>query len=160
MLTSNIDLGKDVFVDVSSSINNVKIGSKSKIARNCSIFGSKEHQLIMGCNCYVGMNTVINGYNSVVIIGDFVSIAQNVSIMSDSGPNMSDILQSKFPIEMKPITIGNHCWIGAGATILPGTVLEDFCVVGANSVVRGHFKEGSVIAGAMAKVIRVEKYDI
>lgn len=159
MILSNILLGEDVNVDISSTINNVKIGDSCKISKNCSIYGSKKELLIIGNDCYIGMNTIINGFSSQVTIGNNVSIAQNVNIMSDSGPNMSEILQKKYPIEKKEIKIGNHCWIGAGAILLPGTILADYSIVGANSIVKGIFPKGAVIAGSLAKIIKVENYD-
>lgn len=50
------------------------------------------------------------------------------------------------------ISIGDHCFIGMGAIILPGVTLADHCIVGAGSVVTKAFLEpGSVIAGNPAK---------
>lgn len=160
MITGNLQLGPNVYIDSTSSINHITIGMLSKVAKNCSLYGSKTHQLIIGSNTYIGMNSIINGYNEKVTIGSYVSIAQNVNIMSDSGPNMSHILQQKFPLEVGKVEIGDHCWIGAGVTILPGTKIGNYCVVGANSVVKGIFEDGSVIAGCLAKKIRVESYDL
>jgi acetyltransferase-like isoleucine patch superfamily enzyme len=53
------------------------------------------------------------------------------------------------------IRIGRGCWIGFGSVILPGVVLGDHTVVGANSVVTRSFEQGRVvIAGAPAVEIR------
>jgi acetyltransferase-like isoleucine patch superfamily enzyme len=46
-----------------------------------------------------------------------------------------------------PVKIGNNVFIGAGAIILPGTIIEDNVIIGAGSVVRGFIKPGSVIVG-------------
>jgi acetyltransferase-like isoleucine patch superfamily enzyme len=43
-----------------------------------------------------------------------------------------------------PVTIGKNVWVGAGALILKGAVLEDDCVVAAGSVVKGHVKSGTI----------------
>lgn len=43
------------------------------------------------------------------------------------------------------IVIGNNVWIGANVTILRDTIIEDGCVVGANSVVKGHFSSNQII---------------
>lgn len=54
---------------------------------------------------------------------------------------------------LKPITIGNNCFIGARTTILPGTIIDDNCIIGACSVVKGHVPEGSIVCGNPAKRI-------
>lgn len=50
--------------------------------------------------------------------------------------------------------IGDNCFIGYGAMILPGTKLGRQCVVGANAVVKGEFEDYSVIVGVPGKVIK------
>ena len=54
----------------------------------------------------------------------------------------------------KAIEIGERCFIGCNAVIMPGVKLGANCIVGANSVVTKSFEEGSVIAGAPAKLLR------
>lgn len=154
MKTSNIFLGKDVEIETSSSINNIKIGDNVKIAKNCSIYGGPDNLLEIGNKTYIGMNTIINGFSSKIKIGKRVSIAQNVNIMSDSGPNASEIMQKIFPIKKKEIIIGDDCWIGTGSIIMPGVKLGKMCVVAANSFVKDSFKSFSVIGGNPAKLIK------
>ena len=154
MKFSNIKLGEDVKIDPSSTINNVTIKDNVKIAKRCSLFGGPDNILEIHKGSYVGMNTIINGFAAKVIIGAHVSIAQNVNIMADSGPNASPAMQKLFPIEKAAVIIGNHCWIGAGAVIMPGVQLGDFCIVAANSYVNKSFLPYSVIGGSPAKLIR------
>lgn len=54
---------------------------------------------------------------------------------------------------VRPVKIGNNCFIGARTTILPGSVIEDDCIIGAGTVVRGHIKNGSVASGNPVKII-------
>ena len=154
MIYGNIYLGSDVNIDPTTSINQVKIGNGTKIAKRCSIYGSAEHPLEIGENSYIGMNTILNGYTASLKIGHHVSIAQNVNVMVDSAPNASELMQRIFPCQVAPVTIGNHCWIGASVVILPGVTLGDFCVVATNSVVKTSFPPYSIIGGTPAKLIR------
>ncbi len=154
MKFANITLGNNVEIDPSTSFNNVIIKDNVKIAKRCSIFGGAENPLEIHQDTYVGMNTIINGFAAKVIIGMNVSIAQNVNIMADSGPNASLVLQRIFPITIGPIMIGNHTWIGSGAIIMPNVTLGNYCIVAANSFVDKSFSDFLVIGGTPARIIR------
>jgi acetyltransferase-like isoleucine patch superfamily enzyme len=99
----------------------------------CSSFGcffQAVGKIKMGSNCWFAQNSCIITSNH-----DFDNIAINAP--------------------PKPITIGNDCWIGANAVILPGVVLGNHTIVGAGSIVTKSFPEGHcVIAGNPAKTIR------
>jgi NDP-sugar pyrophosphorylase family protein len=55
--------------------------------------------------------------------------------------------------EVLPVVIGEACYIGAGAIVLPGATLGDGAVIGAGSVVRGEIPAGAIAAGNPARVI-------
>ena len=154
MKFANIKLGADVEIDPSSSVNNVVIGDRVKIAKRCSIYGGPDNQLELGPDSYVGMNSILNGFRAKLKIGKNVSIAQNVNIMVDSGPNASPAMQKIFPIEEGPVQIGDNCWLGANVIIMPNVILGDYCIVAANSYVKKSFPEFSIIGGNPAKLIR------
>ena len=77
------------------------------------------------------------------------------------GPNVAIISQTHdiSDFDKAPptggIRIGRDCWIGLGAVILPGVILGDRTIVGANAVVRQSFPDGGVVvAGVPAKAVR------
>jgi len=154
MKFSNINLGNDVEIDTSSSFNNVIIGDNVKIAGRCSVYGGPENQLEIGENTYIGPNSIINGFAAKVKIGENVSIAQNVNIMADSGPNASPSMQNVFPIEKGPVIVGDNCWVGASVIIMPNVTLGVYCIIAANSFVNRSFPEFSIIGGSPARLIR------
>lgn len=154
MKIANINLGKDVEIHETTSINNVIVGDNVKIAKRCSVFGSINTPIIIGANSYIGMNSILNGYSCKLKIGSNVSIAQNVNIMVDSGPNASKNLQCVFPIIKGSVVIGEHSWIGASSIIMPNVKLGKYCVVAANSYVTNSFENFSIIGGCPARLIR------
>lgn len=154
MKFSNIILGEDVDIDTSSNVNYIAIGDRVRIAKRCSVFGGPDNQLVIGNDVYIGMNTTIVGFWAKITIGNNVSMAQNVDIMSASGPNASERLQRIFPIKKLEVEIGAHSWIGACAIIMPGVKLGEYCVVAANSFVNHSFPSFSIIGGNPAKLIR------
>jgi acetyltransferase-like isoleucine patch superfamily enzyme len=50
--------------------------------------------------------------------------------------------------------VGKRVFVGVGAMILPGAVINDDCVIGAYSVVRGEIQAGSLVVGNPGKVVR------
>lgn len=55
----------------------------------------------------------------------------------------------------KDIVLGDHCWIGMNAVLLPGVQLGPHTIVGAGAVVTKSFLEGyCVVAGNPARIIK------
>lgn len=154
MKFANIILGKEVQIDPSTSVNNIKIGDNVRIGKRCSLYGGSDNILEIGDNAYIGMNTILNGFAAKLIIEKNVSISQFVNIMVDSGPNASPGMMKVFPIEKGPVTIGHDSWIGASVIIMPNVSLGEFCVVASNAFVNESFPAYSIIGGTPAKLIR------
>ena len=101
-------------------------------------------------NCIQG-TCYIQNKRYKVTIGNNCYIANNVGLITEQ----HDVYDLDNHSEGKEITIGDWCWLGMNVVIMPGVVLGDHTVVGANSVVTRSFQGGYVvIAGAPAKVIR------
>lgn len=52
-----------------------------------------------------------------------------------------------------PVTLGPYCFVGAHATLLPGTRLGKGCMVSAYSLVSGEFPDFAIIAGNPAQQV-------
>lgn len=93
-----------------------------------------------------------------VTIGDGTMLASKVFISDHSHGNVQSDELTLAPIDRKlvskPVSIGRNCWIGEGACILPGVILGDNVVVGANAVVTHSFPANSIVAGCPAKLLR------
>lgn len=54
----------------------------------------------------------------------------------------------------EPISIGNNSFVGARATLLPGSSVGNNCIVGSCAVVKGRIPDNSIAVGCPAKVIK------
>ena len=94
-----------------------------------------------------------------IIIGDRVSIAPNVTMISESEPNNSPHLSNiqyvkENLIKDEKIIVEDDVWIGASATILPGVKIGKGAIIGAGAVVTRNVEPYTVVAGIPAKVVR------
>lgn len=88
-----------------------------------------------------------------ITIGNQCAIGRNVLIMDLDAHEITYADGRKNAITA-PVTIGNHVWIGAGATVLKGVTIGDNAIVGAGSVVTKDVPANCIVAGNPAKVIR------
>ena len=90
-------------------------------------------------------------YEATITIGKDVHIAANVGIITQNHNPANP--EEHLPGE--EVVVGDNCWIGMNAVILPGVKLGPYTTVGAGSVVTHSFEEGHcVIAGNPARIIR------
>jgi acetyltransferase-like isoleucine patch superfamily enzyme len=88
-----------------------------------------------------------------ITIGDRVSIAPRVTLVTSSHPNNSRI-RAFAPLSQGPIVIEDDAWLGAGCVVLPGVRIGRGAVIGANSVVHQDVASLHVVAGQPARTVR------
>jgi acetyltransferase-like isoleucine patch superfamily enzyme len=97
--------------------------------------------------CYI---QAING----IEIGDFCNFGPSVGLISANHDLMAPEDNSRH-LPAPPIRLGERCWMGMGAIVLPGVELGPHTVVGAGTVVTKSFPEGwTVLAGNPARVVK------
>lgn len=107
-----------------------------------------------GILCDPGDN--INNYiqaNNGIIFGSNIELGPCVAIISSN--HKTDNLREH--TTGKPITIGNHVWIGANSTILPEVNIGNNVIIGANSLVNKDIPSNSIAVGNPCKVIKQKK---
>ena len=131
----------------------VSIGPRASVFR-ADLYGAisvQEGAAITGPGVYI--HTVAEP----VTIGAFSSIAPSVNIIT-SGHSL-DAPSTSFRaggqrIE-KAISIGAHCWLGAGVILAGGVQLGNYSVVGAGAVMpAGEYECGFVWGGVPARPLR------
>lgn len=87
-----------------------------------------------------------------ITIGEDVAISHNVTIMDSDAHEIIGNDHAK----TQSIQIGNHVWIGSGAKILKGVIIEDGAVIAAGSVVTKNVPKNCMVSGVPAKVVKKE----
>ena len=73
-------------------------------------------------------------------------IGPNVTVATAGHPILPELREKAYQFNM-PVYIGENCWIGAGALIMPGVTIGDNSVIGAGSVVTKDIPENVVAYG-------------
>ena len=138
------------------------------------LFGTRRMFIGKRVRIFPGMRSECHG-SGRLFIHDNVSIGQNFHVIcsgelhigegcllsgnvfvTDTDHTYTDVSRPVFeqPNVINKTELGTNCFIGIGVRIQAGTILGKGCVVGANSVVRGHFPDHSVIVGAPARIVK------
>ncbi|MFA4946620.1 MAG: acyltransferase [Candidatus Micrarchaeia archaeon] len=96
------------------------------------------------CNFYAGGG---------LTLGNGVIVGQRVSIIT-ANHDYSHAPLLRAPLVRKPVKIGDDCWIGAHAVILPGVTLGKGAIVAAGAVVTKSVPANTIVAGVPARVIK------
>lgn len=114
--------------------------------------------VVRGNSVKIGRNVVVMN-NALfmaaggITIDDEVLVAANAQLISNNHD-----LHDHAILTCKPVHLKRNCWIGAGATILPGVTVGENAVVGAGAVVTKDVDDNTVVGGNPARVIkRIEK---
>lgn len=122
------------------------VGKNVRIPRGENIFfPASSVNIFQSYGCY------FQNQLGKIYIGENVYIAPNVGIITANHDpeNLDQHLDSE------DVYIGDNCWIGMNAVILPGVKLGDNTIVGAGSVVTHSYLDGNcVIAGNPARKIK------
>lgn len=158
-------LGKEIKVSDRASIYNadeVEIGDFSRIDDFCVISG----RVVIGRNLHITPQCLVAGGEPGIIIGDFVELAYNVKIFSQSDDYCgSSLTNSTVPKTFKrenmaSVYVGRHSIVGAVSTILPGVHLHEGTAIGSMSLVRKSTEARPIYAGNPEKKIKDWKKDL
>lgn len=111
---------------------------------------AQRRSLAASGGCYINST-------SGVTIGEGTIWAPNVCILAQDH-DASEIANN---VNTEPTVIGDYCWIGFGAVIMPGVILGSHTIVGANAVVTKSYPLGNLhLVGAPARpVVKLKQGD-
>jgi maltose O-acetyltransferase len=106
----------------------------------------------IGEGSIIGQNAILDGRDKL-IIGKYVDIASEVMIYNSE----HDINSQDFKAITAPVEIGDFCFIGPRAIVLPGVKIGKGAVVGAGAVVTKDVPQFAIVGGVPAQVIGERK---
>ena len=127
-------------------------GIRFPVGKNTRISNGKNLEFdVSSMNVFQQPGSFFQNYKEKISIGKNVHIAANVGIITQN----HDPENPEKHLPGKPVTIGDGCWIGMNAVILPGVTLGPYTTVGAGAVVTKSFPDGHcIIAGNPARLIK------
>ena len=134
------------FYKLMHELFNHQIGEKSVIRNPVTVV--EPNHVKMGKNSII-MNNALLMASGGIEIGDCTMVAAHAKLISNDHD-----LYDRSILTMLPIKIGNHVWVGAGATILKGVTVGDHAIIGGGSVVTKDVPPYAVVVGNPAKVVK------
>lgn len=116
------------------------------------------HSNFGGRNVHFGKNVYAN-FNLTLVddthiyVGDNTMFGPGVTVATAGHPIQPELRRRGMQYNA-PVHIGENCWIGAGAIILPGVTIGDNVVIGAGSVVTKDIPSNVVAVGNPCRVLR------
>ena len=128
----------------------MKIGSGSTLHMWASFFNPGNIRI--GEGTIIGDHAFLDG-RAALKIGSHVDIASSVMIYNSE----HDLAKEDFGAIEEPVEIGDFCFIGPRAIILPGVKIGKGAVVGAGAVVTKDVPDFAIVGGVPAQVIGERK---
>lgn len=123
----------------------VKIGKGTVVCRDVKFINGSN--ILIGDNCVINSNTLLDGRGGVIKIGNHVDIAQDSIIWTlEHDIHTHDDKRGN-------VCIGDYCWIGCRVMIKPGVNIGEDSICAAYAVVTKDIEKNSIYAGIPAKRI-------
>ena len=144
------EIGKNVSVHKSTQFYKISgvIGDNSRLDGPSIYTGN----IIIGSNVHIGAFCRLAATNSTIKIGSFSGISSHCAIYAVSedfsshtgfgNPTLDSFYQNTVN---KEIVIGEYVMCGVGVTLLPGTRLEDKCVISSALVIRRNIPADTLV---------------
>lgn len=129
----------------------IDCAANTTIWRNCR-FGSPQIQIGPWCFLNQGVE-LMSTPDAPIVLGERVAIGMRALLVAAEheigGPK-----QRAGTFRSRPITVGEGCWIGAKAVVLPGVTIGPGCIIASGAVVTRDCEPNGLYAGVPARRIR------
>lgn len=118
--------------------------------------GKKREQIIIGNNCVINPDVLLDGREGRILINDNVDIARGTSIFTLEHNPHNDYHETI----SGDVVIEDYVWIASNVIILPGVTIGRGSVVASGAVVTKDVPSMSIVGGIPAKVIGGRKSNL
>lgn len=153
------EYGENVLISRKCSIygaENICLGSHVRIDDFCVLSGKVELgnyvHIAAACLLYGGIAGIRFGdYSTISSRGAVYAVSDDYSGEHMTNPTVPEVFTA---VTQAPVTIGRHCIIGSGCTILPGVTLGEGCAVGSMSLVNHSTEPWGIYVGIPARRVK------
>lgn len=127
-------IGKNDCRTIWNVAGTLHIYGKTRIGQGCCVEVGKKAVLILGRNfCMTGRSTLL--CTNRITFGDECLLSWDLLIMDSDWHQVISTIDSEVLNSSKPITVGNHVWIGCRSIILKGVNISNHVIIAANSTI-------------------------
>lgn len=127
-----------------------KLGAGARVHASAKIWLPANLQL--GANALIGPGVRLYNQGRIVV-GSRSVVSQGAHICASS----HDIRDSHFQLVLRPVTIGDNCWVAADAFVGPGVSMGDGSVLAARGALFEDCSSWTVYRGNPATAIKVRE---
>jgi acetyltransferase-like isoleucine patch superfamily enzyme len=133
------------------------VGNDCDIETHLIIHNSQNYKnLRIGENCHIGKEVLLD-LKGEILIEDFAVIAMRAVILTHFDVGKRPLRDCGLKTKVSNVILGEGCYVGANAIILPGVTINEFSVVGAGAIVTKDVPSYAVVAGVPARIIKYIK---
>lgn len=140
-------------VDIRLEGGRINLGNGLLISSNSVLTASDGGVLTLGNMVGINCNTMIMCHERIDI-GDNTIMGPGIYIYDHDHifDSFNGVKRNQYITT--PVKIGRNCWIGAGTTILRGSIIGNNCLIAAGCVVKGKYPDGSVVIQPRDEIIK------
>lgn len=144
----------DVNISIYGENNSLTIEDSTNINHTDIIIKGNNCNLLLKSGTGInGAELVLMGNGNSLTIGEDCMLANEITIWAtDSHPIYN--LKNEILNPSLPVSIGNHVWIGKGATILKGVTIGDNSVIGMKTLVTKDIPPSTISVGNPNRIVK------
>ena len=144
----------DVLVEKSVTVkygDDIVIGNHCTLQSGVYLYGSRFGKaVVFGDYVAISAGCILLGGGGLKI-GSFTHLGPRVVVTTQYGDSRSNMRQPNAQLKYAAVKLGQGCWVGSGAVLMPGVVLGDGCIVAPQSVVFGQWPSNTKLSGNPAR---------